>query len=109
MAENTIELPGGKVVDLAEVPNLDDEEYQGLLSYAGQWDDPRQGDWLSAIREARGESSEGSGHELDGMTAEEVLDWVGDDPARAAEALEHEQSQSKPRKNLSSALEGLVG
>lgn len=109
--EETLELPGGKVVDLADVEDLEDEEYAGLVAYAKQWDSPKQDEWVSKIQEARGEeptSSEG-GHELDGLTAEEVLAWVGDDPARAGEALEHEQSQRKPRKNLSSTLEAMAG
>jgi len=37
--------------------------------------------------------------EIDG-TAQEVLAWVGDDPARAEEALAAEQAKDKPRSTL---------
>lgn len=38
-------------------------------------------------------------------TAADVLDWVGDDPDRAAEALAAEQAKDKPRSTLVKALE----
>jgi hypothetical protein len=41
-------------------------------------------------------------------TAEQVLAWVGDDPQRAAAALDAEKASEKPRKGLVSALEPLV-
>lgn len=37
-----------------------------------------------------------------------VMAWVGDDPARAAEALEAEQVKDKPRSTLVRALEKLA-
>lgn len=41
-------------------------------------------------------------------TAAEVLAWVGDDPERAAEALEAEQAKDKPRSTLVKSLEKLA-
>lgn len=41
-------------------------------------------------------------------TAAEVLDWVGDDRDRAAEALEAEQAKDKPRSTLVKQLEKLL-
>ena len=42
-------------------------------------------------------------------TAEDVLAWVGDDPARAALAFTAEQSREKPRKTLLASLEKIAG
>jgi len=42
-------------------------------------------------------------------TAAEVLEWVGDDPDRAAAALKAEGERDKPRTTLVSALEKLAG
>ncbi|MFJ5973517.1 hypothetical protein [Streptomyces sp. NPDC093060] len=42
-------------------------------------------------------------------TAADVLAWVGDDPERAAEALEAEQAKDKPRSTLVKQMEKLVG
>lgn len=41
-------------------------------------------------------------------TAADVLDWVGDDPERAAEALAAEQAKDKPRSTLVKQLEKLA-
>jgi len=41
--------------------------------------------------------------------AHEVLEWVGDDPDRAGEALETEQSRDKPRIVLVKQLERTIG
>lgn len=41
--------------------------------------------------------------------AADVLAWVGEDPERAAEALEAEQAKDKPRSTLVAALTKLAG
>jgi hypothetical protein len=41
-------------------------------------------------------------------TAEEVLDWVGEDKTRAQQALDAEQAKEKPRKGLTEALDDLL-
>lgn len=41
-------------------------------------------------------------------TAADILAWVGEDPDRAAEALEAEQAKGKPRSTLVKALEKLA-
>jgi hypothetical protein len=45
--------------------------------------------------------------DVDG-TAADVLAWVGEDPERAAEALEAEQAKDKPRSTLVKQLEKLA-
>lgn len=40
--------------------------------------------------------------------ADDVLAWVGDDPARAGEALEAENAKDKPRSGLVKALEKIT-
>lgn len=42
-------------------------------------------------------------------TTQEVLDWVGDDEAKAEAALEAEYASEEPRENLVEALEELLG
>ena len=44
----------------------------------------------------------------DDATAAEVLEWVGDNPDRAAEALEAEQAKDKPRSTLVKQLQKLT-
>ena len=41
-------------------------------------------------------------------SGKDVLGWVGDDPARAARALEAESGREAPRKTLVAALEKLA-
>ena len=41
-------------------------------------------------------------------TSKEVLDWVGDDQARAQAALDKEQANEKPRVGLTEDLEKLL-
>ncbi|MBR8638593.1 hypothetical protein KEF29_03085 [Streptomyces tuirus] len=41
-------------------------------------------------------------------TAKEVLAWVGDDPDRAAEALEAEQAKDSPRSTLVKTLQKIA-
>lgn len=41
-------------------------------------------------------------------TVSETLDWVGDDPARAEEALDAERASDKPRTSLVTRLEDLM-
>lgn len=48
-----LELPG-KTIDLDEVKDLSDEDYEGLLYYAGQWDSAQQESWIEEIENARG-------------------------------------------------------
>jgi hypothetical protein len=65
-----LELPN-KSVDLDEVEGLSDEEWEGLLYYAKQWDDPKQAEWVEALTAARGgdvEAAEG----YDGMSVDEL-------------------------------------
>lgn len=53
-----------------------------------------------------GEAPEGE--QVPDGTADDVLAWVGDDPARAAVAVEAEQGREKPRKTLLANLEKLT-
>ena len=39
---------------------------------------------------------------------QKVLDWVGDDPAKAAQALEQEMARAKPRSTLVETLSGIA-
>jgi hypothetical protein len=41
-------------------------------------------------------------------TVAEILDWVGDDPIRAAGALAEEQAKDDPRVSLVSRLDALI-
>lgn len=47
-------------------------------------------------------------NEVPSGSAKEVLDWVGDDEARAQEALDAEQAKDHPRKGLTSDLQDLL-
>lgn len=42
-------------------------------------------------------------------TADEVLAWVGDDPARAEQAIQAETTRDKPRSTLITKLEKIAG
>lgn len=115
---NTLMLPGGKEVDLDKVESMDEDEYQGTLYYAKQFDSPQQAEWVAALQEARGEAPtpDDGGQEEDddsetdfgGMKASEVLDWVGDDKSRAAEAREHFAALDKPPVRLMGKLDSIL-
>lgn len=49
-----------------------------------------------------------AGLDIEG-TSKEVLAWVGDDPARAAEAREAEAARDKPRSTLLKSLDEIAG
>ena len=67
-------------------------------------------DEARALLEPPAEEPEGPPAELDiDGTAADVLAWVGEDPERAAEALEAEQAKDKPRSTLVKQLEKLAG
>jgi hypothetical protein len=59
--------------------------------------------------EATGPAVDVDGDGVPDGTASQVLEWVGDDPARAALALAAEAARDKPRILLSAALEKLAG
>jgi SAP domain len=64
-----------RLVDLDQVSDMDDEEYEGLLAYAGQWDRPEQADWVKKIKKARGEDvEEEEGGEYDSMSKAELVE-----------------------------------
>lgn len=58
-----------------------------------------------------GEAAEGSSDELDiNASIQKVLDYVGDDPARAGEALEAEQAKGEDaRSTLVEKLQAIAG
>jgi len=68
--------------------------------------------WRPADPGESGEAEEGDDApplELDiDASAAVVLAWVGDDPERAAEALEAERAKDKPRSTLVKSLEKLA-
>lgn len=45
-------------IDLTTVEEMDEQEYQDLLRYVGQWDEPATPDQLAELRKARGEGPE---------------------------------------------------
>jgi hypothetical protein len=55
-----------------------------------------------------GGDATGGPHLLPGNTIAEVMDWVGDDPARARQVLEVELAREKPRATLVAKLEPLA-
>lgn len=122
MGSTELELPG-RSVDLTEVQGMDDDEYEGLLYYAKQFDVPVQVVWVQRLEKARGgeadwyEEPEVEEAVLDPETADEysedwtaaqVAEWVGDDVNRARAALESEYAREEPRKRLSDKLTRIV-
>lgn len=99
------------LVDLAK-----DEEVKGGLALflleTGANVEPLDDDakaWRPAGAEEPEPEPEEPPTELDiDATAAEILAWVGDDPERAAEALEAEQAKDKPRSTLVKSLEKLA-
>ena len=63
--------------------------------------------WQSAhVESGEADAEPTPAGELDiDATAADILEWVGDDPDRAAEALAAEQAKDKPRSTLVKALE----
>ncbi len=97
------------IVNLAE-----DQEVEGdLAAYLASTRsevEPLDDDARALFEGEPGEDSPEPLAELDiDATAPDVLAWVGDDPERAAEALEAEQAKDKPRSTLVKQLEKLAG
>lgn len=69
---------------------------------------------LDVVPEVEPEDQDGPGVDIDGDgvpegSAKQVLAWVGDDPARAAAALEAETHREKPRTTLAGDLGRITG
>ena len=99
-----------RVVNYTEAADWSDEEAKENMAYL----DTRGRVWeLEQARALRGEadpSETPSAASDDGVpdgTVDEVLAWVGDDPDKAARALDAEKS-GKDRSTLVEALEGLT-
>lgn len=98
------------------VPLAKDEEVSGeLAAYLASTRseveplDPDAQALYDGVSEQEPEAPQPADGELDiDGTAADVLAWVGDDPERAAEALEAEQAKDKPRTTLVKQLEKLA-
>ena len=55
------------------------------------------------------QASEEAGDGMPDGTEKQVLDWVGEDTGRAAQALEAENAKGSPRKGLVTKLHAMVG
>lgn len=69
---------------------------------------------LDVVPEVEPEDPDGPGVDIDGDgvpegSAKQVLAWVGDDPVRAAAALEAEAHREKPRTTLAGDLGRITG
>lgn len=64
---------------------------------------------LARARQLRGDEGVGgdTGFSFEGATAKEVMEWVGEDPARAAQALEYENANEQ-RVKLTERLESVA-
>jgi hypothetical protein len=63
---------------------------------------------VEVLDEVLGAEPAAAGDGVPDGTAAEVLEWVGDDHDKAAQALEAEQAREKPRSTLVGALEKLT-
>lgn len=69
---------------------------------------------VDVVPEVEPEDPDGPGVDIDGDgvpegSATQILEWVGDDPARAAAALEAEAHREKPRTTLAGNLGKIAG
>ncbi|GFH34295.1 hypothetical protein [Streptomyces pacificus] len=102
--ENIKVFSGHKPVRLAAGQEVAGELAAMLLERA-----PRKVTRLDGEPENGSKSSDQPPASLeDASTAAEVLDWVGDDPDRAAEALEAEEAADKPRSTLVKQLKKIA-
>ncbi|WP_410676664.1 hypothetical protein [Amycolatopsis sp. cmx-4-68] len=97
-AQAAHENPGGTPPGPVPVPN---PEAGGLPNPADG--DGDQGDG------GQGDGGQGDDEQVPDGNADAVLDWVGDDAARAARALAVEGDREKPRSGLVTALQKKVG
>lgn len=82
-----------------------------LLAAPGQQIPRDQALALGLVKPAKDEKPavEAAGVVEEGATVQEILDTVGDDPAKAQAALDAEQASPTPRKSLVSKLEKIAG
>lgn len=97
-----------KEIDVQEAPSWNEEEAAYNIKYL---EDRNRYDEAQAVRDARGNGKaapQQGTHPLDGLSAQDVMDWVGEDVERAAQALDYEGKQDEPRKGLSERLTKMV-
>lgn len=106
-----------KQINVEEAASWDQAEYEDNIAYLQdrmRWED------VSRIKAVRGGAEpqdetpqvqeqvdglpDSEAEEIKEMTAQQVLDWVGDDQSRANLALAVENQKSEPRKKLSERL-----
>jgi hypothetical protein len=97
-----------KEIDVEQASDWSKEEAEFNISYLEARNRFAE---ANRVRELRGggggEGDEGSYEWLEDATAEQVVDWVGDDPARAQQALDWENN-NKQRVKLTEKLESIL-
>lgn len=83
----------------------DEEKFEFLDA----WDNLRDDEIRAMLDEGRTDAPYVSLTDVPNGTVDAVLDWVGEDRARAAAALEVENDREAPRKTVLAALEALTG
>lgn len=104
-------------INVKDAKKWSDEEAEQNLAYLRQRARDAE---VAQILEARGEDPDVPAEPtqepvdpndpsvLDGMSAQDVADWVGEDQGRAQVAYDREQAQDSPRKGLSEHLLKIV-
>lgn len=98
-----------KEINVEEAADWSDEEAAYNITYLEQ---RNRYDEAQAVRDARGDGGSKaeptSSHPLEGLSAQDVMDWVKEDVDRAREALEFEGTQDEQRKGLTERLTKMV-
>ena len=105
-----------KEINVEEAASWSDEEAAYNLQYLSQRSRYEEMDRINAIRGgAPAQAVEEVQAEvlaepnvLEGMSVDDVLHWVDDDPVKAAEALAFENERPKPRKGVVEELTTLL-
>lgn len=102
---NVVELGDGHVVTTHDGVHTLLRPGQKPVRYTG----PMSVTPVERVVEEKSTPGEGQPGAVPDGTAEQVLEWVDDDPQRAMLALAAEQARAKPRAGLTAALEKVMG
>lgn len=95
-----------KEINVEEAADWDDEEAALNDRYLRDRGRDAEADKANEIRGDKSTNPDASGPEtVPEGNIDAVLDWVGDDPERAKQALDAENASEKPRVSLTDALE----
>jgi hypothetical protein len=100
------DMPGKE--DDMKVAYAQDSQPEQPQSQQDQAQDQAQDQDQQQTQEEESAEDEDEDDEVPSGTTREILDWVGDDPARAQRALDQENASERPRSGVTTPLNKII-